>query len=517
MIKITQKDNKKFVEIAEKRATIRPFRDNSERDIRKRIAKIKGEGWKAFSYFCYEYFPHIFQLPFSQGHKEAFDYVEKYDGINAVSGYRGMGKTVELGIVYPIWKLIKGESYVIHVASDEELATERTAFTYNELSQNTRLMNDFPELMPIDSDESDFFLKNKARVRARGIKQSIRGTINPRTAKRPGIIICDDIDKEDNIGNQTIGRRKMSKIIKECGGALDPSGGKVIWLGNLVHPNYAICQFEELIKDEIKASDDYQETDFDVYNIQHLFGDDKFLLRFPVEDKDGNSVWEDQYPTSSLPNLKKKFGLTGYLQEFIGKLVIEGNMFKYHWFKKWKVLPKKFRRVWLYADPAWGKKGCFKAIISIGYDGYHFYVIHCWIRQTENSKFFKYYYDAFNELNRKYGAKFRASLETVFGQDRIIADMDKWLKENNYPTIGYRIKKINTSENKNLRIERSDTTIETGKILFPDGQDTPTLISQYCTYPDGYVDGPDATVGCLERFGEYDLGRGRVRVRSFRN
>ena len=54
---------------------------------------------------------------------------------------------------------------------------------------------------------------------------------------------------------------------------------------------------------------------------------------------------------------------------------------------------------------------------------------------------------------------------------------------------------------------RSDTTIETGKILFPDGQDIPTLISQYCTYPDGYVDGPDATVECLERFGKYDLGR----------
>ncbi len=34
------------------------------------------------------------------------------------------------------------------------------------------------------------------------------------------------------------------------------------------------------------------------------------------------------------------------------------------------------KRVWLYADPAWGEKGRYKAVISIGYDGNRFYVIH---------------------------------------------------------------------------------------------------------------------------------------------
>jgi len=53
-------------------------------------------------------------------------------------------------------------------------------------------------------------------------------------------------------------------------------------------------------------------------------------------------------------------------------------------------------------------------------------------------------------------------------------------------------------------------------VLFPDGQDTPTLISQFLTYPDGYLDGPDALAGCLERFREYNIGRNRVTVRRFR-
>jgi hypothetical protein len=33
----------------------------------------------------------------------------------------------------------------------------------------------------------------------------------------------------------------MEKITQELAGALSPEGnGKIVWLGNLVHPNYAI-------------------------------------------------------------------------------------------------------------------------------------------------------------------------------------------------------------------------------------------------------------------------------------
>jgi len=68
------------------------------------------------------------------------------------------------------------------------------------------------------------------------------------------------------------------------------------------------------------------------------------------------------------------------------------------------------------------------------------------IYNADRARFIYHYNSTYEllELNGKYRAKFRASLETVFGQDRIIADIDRWLKENNYPTIGYKIKKINT-------------------------------------------------------------------------
>ncbi len=512
MVKFTQADYKNFSQIAEKTASVKPFLNDTPAKKRNRIKKATGDNWQAFSYFCKSYFPHIFKLPFADDHKEMFETTEYYNGITSVTGYRGLGKTVLMGVVYPIWKIIKGERYVIHTAADADLAEERTAFTYNELTNNKRLQSDFEGLIPIDKDESDFYLQNRTRIRARGIKQSFRGSINPRTSTRPGLVICDDIDKEENIGNQSIGRKKMDKIVQEIGGALDPKGnGKIIWLGNLVHPNYAICQFQQGIIDEIKSN----KKRFNPDKIQHLFTDGRRLLRFPVELKNGKSAWEDQYPTDELSKLKQKFGLTGYQREFLGKPVIEGNMFKFHWFTKYSRLPKRMKKVWMYADPAWGEKGCYKAIISVGYEGNRFYIIHVWIRQTENSKFFGFYYDAYTELSKRYGIHFRAAMETNFGQHRILSDFDRWCKENNRNPISHRIRRINNDKNKGLRIERTDTVIETGKVQFPDGQDTPTLINQFLTYPDGYVDGPDALAGCLERFPEYDVGRNRVRVRSF--
>lgn len=197
----------------------------------------------------------------------------------------------------------------------------------------------------------------------------------------------------------------------------------------------------------------------------------------------------------------------------LGIPVIEGNIFKNAWFKRWKSLPAKMKSVWLYADPAWGTKGCYKAIVSIGFDGHMFYVLDVWVRQTENSKFFAKYHDVWNRLADEYGLKARAAIETSFGQGRILGDFDGWCADRGLAPISMHIKRIDNRENKNARIESTDTAIETGKVLFPDGQDTPTLISQFLTYPDGYVDACDALAGCLERFKEYHK-RNRVRVRS---
>ena len=518
MPKFIQRQQKALAEIAAKTPQVRPFAGDTPRDKEERIRRVRGAGWEAFEYFCKTYFPHVFTKPFAEQHREMFEETEAASGVIGITGFRGLGKTVLMGVVYPLWQIVKGCQYVIHTAADTDLAMERTAFTLNELKENRRLLMDYPELQVIEGEKENFYLKNRCRVRARSIKQSHRGTFNDKNMKRPGIIVCDDIDKEENVGSQTIGKRKMDKITQELAGALDPSEpGKVIWLGNLVHPNYAICQYMELVKGELKAErqDDAPTLEMNLDTAKVLKTSQRALLRYSLENPDGTSTWAEQYPDEILPELKKRYGNSGYQREMLGQPVIEGNIFKNYWFKRYRALPEasKMKRVWLYADPAWGEKGCYKAVISVGYDGSRFYVINVWVRQTENTKFFRYYYDAYQELDRTYRVKMRAACETTYGQARILADFDRWATDNHLPPISHRIKRIDNKENKALRIERTETIVETAKVLFPEGQDMPTLVSQFLTYPDGYVDGPDALAGCLERFSEYDIGRNRVKVR----
>jgi len=514
MKNFTQKQHKNLERIAAKTTTILPFAGDTPARRAERLASVLTPDWSGFSSFCTTYLPHIFDLPWAPDHQVMFEATRACTGVIAITGFRGFGKTVIMAVAYSLWELARGETYIIHTAADSELADERTRFLHHELSQNRRLLSDFPELRPRDVDTQDFFLKNKARVRARGITQGHRGTFNPLNGKRPGLIVCDDIDQSANIGSDRVGRQKMTKIIEEIAGALDPqTPGRVIWLGNLVHPNYAICQFQELIIGDIRR-------DNPVFEPQHqkiLKAPQRAIFAFPVENPDGSSVWPEQYPTERLAELRVQYGPAGYQREMLGLPVIDGNIFKHSWFNYYSTLPQPatIRRVWLYADPAWGEKGCFKAIIAIAYDGDRFYVTHVWIRQTHNIAFFQFLHDAHYTLDRRYGARFRAAIETTYGQARILTDFDRWAVENKLPPISYRFKRIDNRENKNLRIERTETTIETAKILFPRGQDTPTLISQFLTYPGGYLDGPDALAGCLERFTEYEVARNRISVRSF--
>ena len=250
MKKFTQRQQKTLERIAAKTPSILPFAGDTPALRAERLASVLAPDWSGFSTFCTTYFPHIFTLPWAPDHRTMFEHVQDLTGVIAITGFRGLGKTVLMGVAYSLWALARGETYIIHTAADSELADERTRFLHHELSQNRRLLSDFPS-SPATSTPG-FGLKTDD-VRARGVTQGHRGTFNPLNGKRPGLIICDDIDQSANIGSQRVGRNKLTKIIEEIAGALDPQArGRVLWLGNLVHPNYAICQFRELVLDEIR-------------------------------------------------------------------------------------------------------------------------------------------------------------------------------------------------------------------------------------------------------------------------
>jgi len=536
MTHLSKLDYRRLEEIASRVATCEPYPDDTPEKQRKRIKNATAPDWDAFNFFATTYFPHITGLPFARCHKIMFNTVEASPGITAITGFRGLGKSAIFGYIYPVWKIIKGEKYVIFGAANIEQSKEKADFIVYEFENNARLIADFPFLKIKDSDGEVYYLANNTKIRAVSIKQTIRGTINARTGKRPGLIILDDIDEETNVGNMTIGKRKLEKITQEVRGALDPSASvgdghdrpasaKILWLGNLTHPNFAICQFKKLITDEIIA----QMPDSHHHTIPHssflipnsnttrqplcLQGSEKRLLQIPLE-RNGKSMWAAQYPTASIPALKKELGMTGFLREMQGQSLIDGTIFKASWFIGGKQPPDKdLREIWLYIDPAWGTKGCYKSIFAIGYDGYMFHVLKAWCRQCENSKMFDYLYQTFGELRKRFGLRVRFSYEANFGQTRLMSDFDRWCVANGVTPISHYFKPINNTQNKNLRIEALEPVIESGKVIFPEGQDMPTVIGQFTAYPQGYIDACDALAGCLERFTNYGKQR-HTRIRG---
>lgn len=512
MSKFTQAQLKRLHEIAARTPEVLPFTNDTPQKRNARISRVMENNWHGFSFFCYTYFPHIFTLSFIRDHRDMFEVVNgDYYKFVVITGFRGVGKTVLIAVAYNLWKAIHGEGYAMQLAADNELAKGRTSLIYNECTYNQRLINDFPSMEVLSGTEDDFYLRTKCRIHPRGIMQPVKGSINPKNAKRPGLILADDIDKEVNIGNQSIGRKKMDRMRGEVLGALNPQiASKVIWLGNLTHPNYAICQFKQMLVNMKKAEDVNYEESFD----EHIFIGNMALLRFPLE-REGVSAWEEQYPTKSLPSLKSNMGMTAYQREMQGISVIEGNIFKENWFTKYTICTAKPKEVILRADPAWGTKGAYKCINAIMYaDDFNYYIIKIWLRQTTDTKFYRYYYNAYCELQKKYSGKFKAYIETSFGQERIIKDFSRWCKDNSLADITMHIRRDNVKTNKNVDIERLETPIETARILFPEGQDSTECILQFLTYPQGYIDGPDNIARTMKLFGSFDRPRAG-KVRSF--
>jgi hypothetical protein len=196
----------------------------------------------------------------------------------------------------------------------------------------------------------------------------------------------------------------------------------------------------------------------------------------------------------------------------LGRSIIEGIIFKENWFVSGCVpADVKMREINLYLDPSWGKKGCYKSVFAVGYDGFHYYVLKAWCRQCENFKMFEYLYSAYEELRSRFGYRVRFYYEGNYGQTRIMDDFNNWCKDHGKITISHSFKSVINRENKNLRIEALEPVIESGKIIFPEGQDMPTVISQFTSYPQGYIDAPDALSGCMARFHVFNK-RKRMRV-----
>lgn len=103
-----------------------------------------------FRFFCEQYFPLTFSLPWSPDHLKVISKIEQavlHGGLFAVAMPRGSGKTTICECAC-IWALLYGHrEFVCLIGSDEEHATGMLDSIKTELETNDLLFDDFPEVL----------------------------------------------------------------------------------------------------------------------------------------------------------------------------------------------------------------------------------------------------------------------------------------------------------------------------------------------------------------------------------
>jgi hypothetical protein len=113
-------------------------------------AERKERASRDFRFFCEQYFPQVFHLPWSPDHLKVVVKIEQAvleGGLFAMAMPRGSGKT-SLCETACLWALVYGHrEFVALIGSDEEHAANMLESIKAELENNELLLEDFPEVV----------------------------------------------------------------------------------------------------------------------------------------------------------------------------------------------------------------------------------------------------------------------------------------------------------------------------------------------------------------------------------
>lgn len=337
----------------------------------KRIAHLESnpEEWKNY------YFPHyctakssIFQIKFF---KRVLKNAEWYE---VISWARELAKSVNIMLVVMYLVLTKKKSNVVLVSNTLDNAKRLLLPFKAAFESNNRIINDYGDQESLGNWEaSEFITKKGASFRALGAGQSPRGTRND--AKRPDVIIIDDIDTDEECRNPARIKAKV-KWLEE---ALYPTRSisePLLWLaaGNIISK---FCCITEMAK---KADN------HDIVNIR---------------DKEGKSTWLAKNTEALIDRVLSKISWSAGQKEYYNNPVSAGDTFEELTWDKCPPL-KTCDEVIIYADPSTSNKdkarnnqASYKSVVIVASKGRKRYVVKCWVLQTSNAKFVDWLYEAY--------------------------------------------------------------------------------------------------------------------------
>lgn len=273
-----------------------------------------------------------------------------------------------------LYLMLTGKKSNMLMVSDSYDNAERFLLPYKAtLEYNNRIINDYGTQKRIGSWESgEFTTKGGLAFRAIGAGQNPRGTKNG--AKRPDIIVTDDIDTDAECRNKKLIKAKLEWINEALLGTRAISEDLLfIGCGNIIAK---FCCITELGKKADKH---------EVVNIT---------------DKNGISTWPQKNSQERIERIRSKIPERSFQKEYRNNPQSEGSTFKKIKFGKCPK-PSKCERMIVYADPATSnsdKSGSYKAVAIIGLYKGQYFVYKIWIDQVPNSTFIGWLFLAYKFL-----------------------------------------------------------------------------------------------------------------------
>lgn len=226
----------------------------NDKDKDKRVQKAK----ENFRFFVQTYLSHhVSPSETSLFRNSIYDHLEdlslKHNKI-LIEAYRGGAKTTLITRLYSLWKLLRGDKrYSLIISSTLDLAKESIELLSLEIEDNVRLKNDFflTPFMSATSEEMSFCVNGTpCKIKAFGAGKKLRGTNF--LSIRPDLILCDDIENDENVASATQRDKLYSwfnKAVLKLPARTNPTYN-IIVVGTTLH-------YDSLLKRIEKRSDFY--------------------------------------------------------------------------------------------------------------------------------------------------------------------------------------------------------------------------------------------------------------------
>lgn len=503
----------------------------------------RAEAEKSLRNFVKYYFADYTKLPYSPGHFEIYTLLstisERRGQKVAVAAPRGFGKTTHITNLYLLHRICYSKERFILILSATVLqATTILDVLRRELTDNEKLLNDFPELRgrrPKPWKSGEIVTLNGIKIQAFGTEQQLRG-IKFREF-RPSLIIADDLENADNTLTQE-SREKTKELVNRTVLLLGDGQTNYLFLGTLYQPNCLLaelvdCQLNpqwasRVFKAIISWSRHQELWDVQwrkIYRSREAYKDltgPEAALQFYEDNKaqmdEGvELLWPDRWSYYWLMEQREAHESSFYCELQNEPINLRGNFFNMaeivYWSDRYRSIEEllldlgRYVEIYIACDPSVGVdtlRGDYTAIIVLARKGDTFYVL---VEDIERRDL-----DQAIEALLSYAEQFQKGLmkiavETNQFQEILAQELERRSRARK---LWIPLERITNTVEKMKRIQSMSPQIKSGRIQFHRGHIR--LLNEIKFYPHvQHDDGLDALEMAI-RISEEGIDRqGRVR------